>query len=83
MNVVSKATNILGQNIRKLRRQRGWSQEELADRLDTAQSLISQIERGAIDTSFAKVIQIARALEVGLPELTKDCYEGPRRNRAK
>lgn len=36
----------LGATIRAARRERGWSQEELAFRADVSQTIISRIERG-------------------------------------
>lgn len=36
----------LGAMIRAARRERGWSQEELAFRADVSQTVISRIERG-------------------------------------
>lgn len=77
MDMVGRAIKILGANIRKARRKSGLSQEELANAIDTAQSLVSLIERGRISTSFGKMVEIARALKVGIPELVAGCYDGP------
>lgn len=72
---VKRAVKTLGVNLRRVRRQCGMSQEELADRVQTAQSMISLIERGKVITSFGKLVEIAEALDVGLGTLVEGCYE--------
>ncbi len=83
MDMVANAIKTLGANIKRARRKNGTSQEELANSIDTAQSLISQIEQGRISTSFGKVVEIARALDVGLPELIEGCYDGSKTGKSK
>lgn len=50
--------------MRHLRKEKGFSQEELAFAADLELSQISRIERGVINTSISQVFQIARALGV-------------------
>lgn len=50
----------LAYQIRALREQRGWSQKDLADRLDTADSVISRVE----DPDYGRVT-LKTILEIG------------------
>ena len=57
----------LGEVIRELRLQRGWSQEELARRAKVSTSYIGHLERGARKgASWAVIVKLARAF--GIPE---------------
>lgn len=57
---MSNGRAALGAMIRAARRERGWSQEELAFRADLSQTVISRIERGR-DTSTASADKIRGA----------------------
>jgi transcriptional regulator with XRE-family HTH domain len=55
----------IGDRIRKRRRALGWSQQELARRLDMRRATIADLERGAQqETSTAVIRKLARALGV-------------------
>lgn len=63
---------MLAQNIKKLRKQRKWSQEELAKKAGVTYSTLIKLESGANKNPTIKTIQqIAAALEVSLDELTR------------
>ena len=62
---------LTGDRIRALRRQRGWSQEQLGAMIGFSQSKISKIERSEWD-SLSDLRLIARALEVPIEELVKE-----------
>ena len=55
---------ILGVNVRKAREQRGWSQEELADRSGIHRTYISGVERGARNPTIEIIAAIAGALDL-------------------
>lgn len=59
----------LGEAIRRSRRVRGISQEELAHRSEIDRSYMSSIERGGQNPGVVSVSRIARALEMSLAEL--------------
>lgn len=61
-----------GHGVRAKREARGWSQLELAERADTAQTWISRIERGLVDPMLDMVQGIAYALDVLISELLKE-----------
>ncbi|WP_291910719.1 helix-turn-helix transcriptional regulator [Chitinophaga sp. CB10] len=60
-----------GKHLQKIRKSKGISQEELANRCDFPMSQISRIERGIINTSISHVSAIAKALGVTPDELFK------------
>jgi transcriptional regulator with XRE-family HTH domain len=63
---------MLAQNIKKLRKQRKLSQEELAKKAGVTYSTLIKLESGVNKNPTIKTIQqIATALEVTLDELTK------------
>jgi transcriptional regulator with XRE-family HTH domain len=59
----------IGQEIRRLREARGWSQAKLAGGADMGVSGISQIETGARNPSAVTLAKIAAALEVEVADL--------------
>jgi transcriptional regulator with XRE-family HTH domain len=54
----------LGQNVRRLREEKGWSQEEYADRAGIHRTYVSDIERGRRNPTVTVVEKLAKALEV-------------------
>ncbi len=59
----------LKQNMKRLRAEKGWSQEELADRTGLHRTYISGVERGVRNPTVTAVEKIAVALDVGLGAL--------------
>jgi transcriptional regulator with XRE-family HTH domain len=57
------------QNVRTLRLQKGWSQEELARRADLHRTYIGAIERHERNVSLLNVERIAKALKVDAKDL--------------
>lgn len=60
---------LLANRIRKIREKKGFSQEEIAARLDMSASGYGQIERKAQHSSFNTLAKIATSLNVSLPFL--------------
>jgi len=58
--------NAFGKNLRKLRKEKELSQEELADKMRTAASQIGRIERGEINPTVSTVKALATALELSI-----------------
>ncbi len=69
----------LGERIRTLRRQRGWTSTHLAKRAEISQPFLTEIERGKKSPSFATLERIARAFEVALPDLLDPARPARRR----
>jgi len=58
-----------GRSVKKLRTEKGITQEELAGRASISVDLLSLIERGKSAPSFKTLEQIAIALEVEVKQL--------------
>ena len=61
--------NELGENIRKIRELKGFSQQNLADEIRMDQKTISRIEKGELSPKFETLVGIAKALSVSLSQL--------------
>ena len=61
-----------GQAVRKIRLERGISQEELADRSGLHRTYISDIELGKRNLSLENIERIAISLNKTLPEFFKE-----------
>lgn len=69
---MSKAIrNKFGKQVRNLRRERSWSQEDLADNSGVHRTYIGAIERGEQNVSIDNIIKLAKALGVSLEQLFK------------
>lgn len=62
----------LGLSIKRLREQKGLTQESLAEKADIHTSYIGQIERGLRYPSLKILFKIADALNVKITELFKE-----------
>ncbi|MBF6569981.1 MAG: helix-turn-helix transcriptional regulator [Candidatus Binataceae bacterium] len=58
-----------GRRVRILRKQRGWTQEELAAKAKKHPTYIGGIERGERNPTLTVLAELARALGVPLSEL--------------
>ena len=59
----------LGERIRKLRNEKGISQEELANEADIPLSQIGRIERGETNPTISSLFVISQALDIDLKNL--------------
>ena len=58
-----------GNRVRKLRKSKGWSQEEFADECGLHRTYIGAIERGERNVSLNNIHAIAKALDISVKEL--------------
>lgn len=58
----------------QLRKQRGWSQEDLAERLDVSRQSVSKWEGGLSLPELNKLLQLSRLFSVSTDYLLKDDY---------
>ncbi|MBI4098201.1 MAG: helix-turn-helix transcriptional regulator [Candidatus Levybacteria bacterium] len=58
-----------GEQVRKLRKEKGMSQEQLADAAGIERSYMGTIERGERNPTLMKVYNIAKALKVSASTL--------------
>ena len=61
--------NALGKKIRLLRHQKGWSQEDVAKRLDISIPAFSKIETGITDVNLSRLNQISKLFGLSLVQL--------------
>lgn len=66
----SPAHGALGEAIRRLRTEAGFSQEQLAERASTDLTQVGGIERGVRNPSYTTLLRLAGALETSVGELT-------------
>lgn len=60
---------ILGQAVRKLRTERGWTQEDLAEAAGLTATYVGQVERGDKVPSLTVVLKVARGLGIAPSDL--------------
>jgi transcriptional regulator with XRE-family HTH domain len=67
----TKAPELLrfGDNVRKLREQREWTQEQLAEKSDLDQTFISGIERGTRNPTIITITKLSKALKTSVSSL--------------
>lgn len=61
---------MIGDNLKKLRKERGWTQKELEDPTGIAQRNISSYEAGKLKPSGRTISRFAAAFEVNVEDLT-------------
>ena len=61
-----------GASLRRLRDERGYSQEELAERAGLHRNYIGGIERGERNVALENIVRLAKALSVSPKELFAD-----------
>jgi len=59
----------IGERFAELRRDRGLTQDQLAERLQVERETVSRFERGVTDPSMTKVLEICEVLEVPVASL--------------
>ena len=62
---------LFGWRLARLRKEKGWSQEELALRSGLARSCLGGVERGQRNISLENIVRLARTLEVA-PSILMD-----------
>jgi DNA-binding XRE family transcriptional regulator len=63
---------LLGENVRRYRNQSGFTQEQLADRIDLTRTSVVNIEQGRQHPPLHLLIQIAKTLKVSIQALIPD-----------
>jgi transcriptional regulator with XRE-family HTH domain len=59
--------------LRQMREERGWSQEQLAERADLNRSYLGEVERGSAVPSIVTVSKLAGALDIRLSSMIARC----------
>lgn len=58
-----------GKRLRALREERGWSQEEFADRAGLHRTYVSAVERGVRNPTLSVLERLAKAFGIKLSEM--------------
>ena len=58
-----------GERVRKLRKARGWSQEEMAERFGIDRAYVSHVERGTKNICLPTLDILAKGFEISLARL--------------
>ena len=66
-----KARDILARNMRRLRKEKAWSQEELAFQSGVHRTYLSGVERSERNIGLDNIEKIAKALRVGIDQLLR------------
>lgn len=67
----------LGERIKQLRKEKGWSQDELAQQISSDARQISRYENGKITPSAEALVKLAEVFDVSIDYLMVD--QAPRR----
>ena len=68
----AEALKVIGQRVATLRRERGLTQEQLAEAAGVSRNHIADIELGARNTGVWSFLLLARALDASPSELFRD-----------
>lgn len=66
---------LVGTNFARIRREKGWTQEQVAERSGFSQQYISGLERGRRNPTIVSIYELAQALEVSYLELLTEQRE--------
>lgn len=59
-----QALKTFGKRVRELRKDRGWTQERLAEAADLHENYVSRLETGEQEPGLFVILRLCRALEV-------------------
>ncbi len=62
----------MNNRLRVLRAERGWSQAELADRLEVSRQSVNAIETGKFDPSLPLAFKLARLFSMAIEDIFAD-----------
>ncbi len=69
---------VFAQNLRRLRTEKGWSQEDLAYEAGVDRTYVSALERGVYNASISMIEKLAKVLEVEPAALLERPLKGRR-----
>jgi transcriptional regulator with XRE-family HTH domain len=66
---------IFGQNLRRFRNAKGWSQEKLAEHARLHRTYVGAVERGERNISLLNIVRLAQALRITSQQLVEGTAE--------
>jgi transcriptional regulator with XRE-family HTH domain len=70
---------LVGRRISQIRRERGWTQEDLAERLGVSVRYLQAVEAGQENLTLDSLTQLAARLDLSLGELVDQAFAPARR----
>lgn len=61
---------VLGTRIKKLREESGYTQEQIAEKLNCSRQKYARLEKGLVDISYTSITAIAEILKINCDEIT-------------
>ena len=71
-SIYDAAKSTFGKNVKRVRRLRELSQEDLGLKINADQAYISRIESGSLNPTIESIAEIAQALNIPFLELFRD-----------
>lgn len=60
---------VIGERIKTVRKEKGWSQDYLSEKLDVSIAYLSRVERGSSEINLKRLFEISEILEVPIEYL--------------
>jgi transcriptional regulator with XRE-family HTH domain len=73
--ILDRMAKVVADNVRRLRKARDWTQDDLATRVGLSRGAIGQIERGEVDPALSTAQAIADVFGVPIGELTGEARQ--------
>ena len=61
--------NVIGERIKKARKEKGLTQEQLSEKLDISIAFLSRVERGSSKVNLKRLTQICEILDISQGEI--------------
>ncbi len=61
---------LLGARIKKLREEKGFTQEQIAEKMNCTRQKYARMEKGLIDITYSNIIAISNIINVEVEEIT-------------
>lgn len=68
---IKEIRKTVGKQIRKIRKNKGLTQEKLGERADLCYKFLGEVERGNSNISLDSLVKISKALEIEIGDLFK------------
>ena len=59
----------VSKNIQKIRKEKGYTQETFAEKMNVSWSYVSKLESGILNLSLGKIVELANYLETDVKDL--------------
>ena len=66
------AYKVAGRHLKRLRQEKGWTQKEVAEKVDITEGFLSFLESGTKQGSLDTYLRLGSLLDISLPDLFKD-----------